>query len=189
MIRIRLPSKAQLCRNTSNDKGFATIWYLIGVVALVFMASFVLSAGYNNIQQNKMKSAMDHAVKAAVLQYKQEELSQNARIIFDPNQTKQAFERILQENLKLDSHNNPKKGSILSDAKDVEVLYIKIYDDTTDFPKTVEDGETKFKHTFKSPGVAAMLQVKLPDLWGTGIKTYDIPAVAEVNLEINGGKE
>lgn len=189
MQRTRLRSKVRSCRNTSNDEGFATLWYLIGVVVLVFMASFVLSTEYENIQQNKMKSAMDHAVKAAALQVKQDELSHYAKIVFDPNQAKHAFEQILQENLNLDRNNEPKKGSILSDAKDVKVLYIKIYDETIDFPKTVEDGQTKFKHTFKSPGIAAMLQVKLPDLWGTGIKTYDIPAVAEVNLEMNGGNQ
>lgn len=180
--------KEQLCRKLSNKEGFATIWYLVAVVVIVFMASFVISESYAETQQNRVKTTMDRAVKAAVMQYRKDKLQNDAEIVFNQTKADEAFTEILRKNLNLDASLRPNDDSILSGAKEINLVYKRYYDnETASFPQTVENEGIRLKHTFNNPGMAAVLKVVLPDEWGKGDTTYYVPAVAEVNLDIDKG--
>lgn len=183
MIPTILWLKERLCRKLSN-KGFATIWYLIAVVVIVFMASFVISESYAETQQDEIKTAMNRAVKAATMQYDKDILSNEAKIVIPEDQANLKFKEYLEDNLKLDNSLKPTEGSVFQNK--FQLITFKVVDQES-LPYTAEVTEAKFSHTFKNPGVMAVIKTTVNDVWGTGETTYYVPAVAEVNLEVSGG--
>ncbi|HEX7064319.1 MAG TPA: hypothetical protein VF199_04565 [Bacillales bacterium] len=185
MNRTHSRFKGRLCRNVCNEQGFATIWYLVGIVAIVFVASFVLSSGFSNIQQNQIKHAMDRAVKAAVLQYDIEAVSKEATIHFNRNEAYDAFLTVLQQNLQLNASLVPKDISIFQQP--FTLVEFRVVDGQA-FPYTLKNRRIRFQHTFHAPGIAAVVKTSVSDLWGSHETTYYVPAVAEINMEIEGVK-
>ncbi|MFD1362710.1 hypothetical protein ACFQ4A_13705 [Lentibacillus salinarum] len=177
--------KDQLCPNISRNNGFATIWYMIAIVLIISLASFVLSEGYANVQQNKIKTAMNRAVKAATMQYDTKELSENAKIVIPKDKAKQEFKTYLTDNLKLNNALNPTEDSVFENG--FQIVDFSIIDEES-LPYTVERSDVQFRHTFQNPGVLAVVQTTVTDIWGTDETTYYVPAVAEVDLSITEGE-
>ncbi|MFD1363093.1 hypothetical protein ACFQ4A_15700 [Lentibacillus salinarum] len=178
--------KDQLCPSISREQGFATIWYMIAIVLIISLASFVLSEGYANVQQNKIKTAMNRAVKAATMQYDTKELSENAKIVIPQGDAEQEFKTYLTDNLKLDNDLNPREDSVFD--HEFQVVDFSIIDEGS-IPYTVDLSDVRFRHTFEKPGVLAVVETTVTDIWGTGDTTYYVPAVAEVDLAITTDDE
>jgi len=184
--RIFLRLKEQSCQNIFRNGGFATIWYMVGIVLFISLASFIVSEGYKNIQQHKVKTALNRAVKSASMQYDTDELAKEAKIIIPEDEAENVFKSYLTDNLKLNNDLKPEKDSIFEN--EFEIVNFQVIDDK-DFPYTVKHDDVNFKHTFENPGVLAVVKTTVDDLWGTGETSYHVPAVSEVNFKISGESE
>lgn len=176
--------RERLCQNFSRNKGFATLWYMVAIVLIIFLASFVVSEGFANVQQGKVKTAMNRAVKAATLQYDMKIISDKAEIVIPKNDAKQAFKEYLTANLKLDNALEPVKGSVFK--KSFHIVEFNVIDRQS-LPHTVNNTAIQFNHTFQQPGVFAVVKTTLTDVWGKGETTYYVPAVAEIDLDVQKG--
>jgi hypothetical protein len=162
------------CRNIWSEKGYATIWFLISMVAITFLAGVVMTFGLQSIQQNKMKNVLNHAVKAAALQTDDLSLMQNGLIVIKQQEALEAFHDILSSNLE-------GRENLI---KNLEVEEFMILDESGyTFPYTVERPEIRFSHTFESPGVMAVVKVDVPSLWIEKERRMYVPAVAEVTVQ------
>jgi len=174
------------CPSIWSKEGFATIWYIVGLVAIFSMSAFLLSNGYLVLQQNKIKNAANEAVKAAVMQFDKSAISKEGVVDIDDNQAKQVFYQVLEANLKLDDTLKPTVGSMFRNP--FELVEFRVYDDrSASFPIQDINDQAKFKHILKSPGVVAILKTSLPDLWGNKNTILYVPAVAEVKLDVSSG--
>lgn len=168
--RTRLKGKS--CRNLYSERGYATIWFLISMVALTLLMAVVMTFSFQTIQQNKVKNALNHAVKAAAMQIDEQTFVRDAKVVINREQSREAFDEFLSANLGAN--------------EDVEVVEFEIVDESEyAFPYTVERTPIRFTHTFEAAGVMAVARVELPSLWGAKERTLFVPAAAEVAVEIN----
>jgi len=155
---------------------------MFATILFISLASFVVSEGYKNVQQHKIKTAMNRAVKSASLQYDEDVLSNEAKIVIPESTAKNAFETYLTDNLKLTDDLKPNDESIFENQ--FEIVYFQVIDDET-FPYTVKYNDVNFNHTFENPGVLAVVKTTVDDLWGTDETSYYVPAVSEINFKIS----
>ncbi|GGK33290.1 hypothetical protein GCM10010965_27670 [Caldalkalibacillus thermarum] len=164
-----LSLKGRLCRKNCRNEGFATIWFLIAVVAITALMAVVMTFSFQSIQMNKAKHALNHAVKAAAMQMDMDAFVYDAKLVIDPVEARMAFDEIL----------GGHKG-----LEGVEVVEFVVLDESDYvFPYTISRPDIRFSHTFEAPGVMAVIRIELLSFWGAREREMYVPAVAEMAIQ------
>lgn len=125
----------------------------------------------------RAKYSVNYAVHAAAQQVDELRLAEGVYTI-DPASARQVAQAYLQENLQLDSHNEPLSSSILSSP--VEILVFEVIGAEVSFPYTYVHEVSGFHVTLGRPGVVMIAQVQHP-------RTFSV--LGPIQWEIRGSAE
>ena len=137
-----------------NQSGNMYVFLLMFIVLFMGVSSLVLDFGNMNIQNKKIKSSINLAVKASALQIKDGEELAGGTFLIDEEKAKDVFYDILCENLGLNRDTlEPLNKSVLykkPNIKELEVL--------NNAPTTYTSSSINKSYNIENPSVVAVVE-------------------------------
>jgi hypothetical protein len=160
---------------SKDTRGVMLLALLLFVPLFWLMLGMTLDGTNARYIATSTKTALNRAVKAAVLPLDEEQLAQEITRL-DSNRAKNNFYEVLRKNLKLTQDLSPTELSIILEAPEILDLYIC---QDSNLPKTY-NSVLGISHTFYDPGVLAVVKVKHKYVFTGREQDIYVYSVAEV---------
>lgn len=144
-----------------NQNGNMYIFLIIFIFLFMGISTLVLDFGNMNIQNKKMKSSINLAVKASSLQIKDEEELANGNFLIDEERAKNVFYDILCENLGLNRDTlEPLNKSVLYKKPIIKELVV-----INNAPTTYNSLSINKSYNIENPSVVAVVEFHVRGLF------------------------
>ncbi len=161
-----------------NNNGILLIFLLLLIPLFWWLWSITLDGTDAKYVSARAKTALNRAVKAAVLAVDKEMLAQGS-IVIDSNTARANFDRVFTVNLGLREDYTPAVASPIQEAPEILDYYVcqRPYPYTYNFWL---EGVKNITYTFNDPGVFALIKVRYKHNFTGKMQEIYIYAAAEV---------